>query len=114
MKLVSIDIFQKELIKKSVSERKRMQMILTDLIDKYASEIGENLNAALNAATEFSKLFEGKRVSQSTIQNLSTIRINRVTRKTFNIETYIKEIKDIEEHVLNAKEVLEEEEEFEY
>lgn len=114
MRLVSFDIFEKELIKKSVSERKRLQIVLNDLIDKYVKEIGENLNAALNVATEFSKLLEGNRVSQSTIQNLSTIWINRVTKKTFNIETYLNEINDIEERVLNAKEVDEEEEEFEY
>ena len=114
MRLVSFDIFEKELIKKSVSERKRLQIVLNDLIDKYVKEIGENLNAALNVATEFSKLLEGNRVSQSTIQNLSTIWINRVTKKTFNIETYLNEINDIEERVLNAKEVVEEEEEFEY
>ena len=114
MRLVSFDIFEKELIKKSVSERKRLQIVLNDLIDKYVKEIGENLNAALNVATEFSKLLEGNRVSQSTIQNLSTIWISRVSKKTFNIETYLNEINDIEGRVLNAKEVVEEEEEFEY
>lgn len=113
MRLVSFDIFEKELIKKSVSERKRLQIVLNDLIDKYVIEIGENLNAALNVATEFSKILEGNRVSKSTIQNLSTIWINRVTKKTFNIETYLNEINDIEERVLNAKEVVEEED-FEY
>jgi hypothetical protein len=40
--------------------------------------------------------------------------MNRVTKKTFNIETYLKEINNIEEQVLNAKEVKEEEEEIEY
>jgi hypothetical protein len=114
MRLVSFDIFEKELIKKSVSERKRLQIVLSDLIDKYVIEIGENLNAALNVATEFSKLLEGKRVSQSNIQNLSSIWISRVTKKTFNIEKYFKEINDIEDRVLSAKEVVEEEEEFEY
>jgi hypothetical protein len=113
MRLVSFDIFEKELIKKSVSERKRLQRVLNDLIDKYVKEIGENLNAALNVATEFSKQLEGNRVSQSKIQNLSTIWISRVTKKTFNIEAYLNEINDIEERVLNAKEVVEQEEEFE-
>ena len=114
MRLVSFDIFEKELIKKSVAERKRLQVLLSDLIDKYVLEIGENLNAAINVATEFSKLLEGNRVSQSTIQNLSTIWISRATKKTFNVATYLNEIKDIEEKVINAKEVKEEEEEFEY
>jgi len=114
MRLISFDIFEKELIKKSVSERKRLQIVLNDLIDKYVKEIGENLNAALNVATEFSKQLEGNRVSQSTIQNLSTNWISRVTKKTFNIETYLKEISDIEDRVLNAKEAVEAEEEFDY
>ena len=114
MRLVSFDIFEKELIKKSIAERKRLQGMLSDLIDKYVLEIGENLNAAINVATEFSKLLEGTRVSQSTIQNLTTIWISRATKKTFNIDTYLKEIINIEEKVLNAKEVEEEEEEFEY
>jgi hypothetical protein len=114
IRLVSFDIFEKELIKKSIAERKRLQLALNNLIDKYVKEIGENLNAALNVATEFSKLLEGNRLSKSTIQNLSTIWMNKVTKKTFNIDTYLKEIHNIEEQVLNAKEVKEEEEEIEY
>jgi len=114
IRLVSFDIFQKELIKKNVIELKRLQIELNDLVDKYVKEIGENLNAALNVATEFSKLLEGNRVSQSRIQNLPSIWINKVTKKTFNIGTYLNEINDIEERILKAKEVVEEEEDFEF
>jgi hypothetical protein len=111
MRLVSFDIFEKELIRKSITERKRLQMALNDLIDKYVYEIGENLNAALNVATDFSKLLEGNKVSESALQNLSAIWINRVTKNTFKIETYLDEIKDIEERVINTKETVKEEEE---
>ena len=114
IRLVSFDIFEKELIKKSIAERIKLQLALNNIVDKYVEEIGENLNAALNVATEFSKLLEGKRVSQSTMQNLSTIWTNRVTKKTFNLESYLNEIHNIEEEILNAKEVKEEEEEIEY
>ncbi len=115
IKLVPFDIFEKELIKKSITERKKLQLILNDLVNKYAKEIGENLNAALNVATEFSQFLEGNSISKSAIQNLSTTWMNRVTKDSFVIENYLKDIKNIEEKILNAKEVKEmEEEEIDY
>jgi hypothetical protein len=102
-KLVTFDIYEKELIKKSINERSRLLENFNQLVEKYVMEIGENLNAALNAATEFSKQLEDNRVSKSTLQNLPTLWMKKVTKKTFNIRTYLNDIEDIEERVLNAK-----------
>jgi hypothetical protein len=110
MKLVVYDILEKEIIKKRVVERKRLQQSLKDLTDIYVKDIGENMNAVLNVATDASKLLESSRVSQSVVQNLATTWINRVTKQTFHIETYLKEIEHIEQRILMAKEAIEEEE----
>ena len=58
-------------------------------------------------ATEFSKVLEGNKVSQSTIQNLSAVWGSKMTKRTFDMESYLKGISDIEERVMNAKEVME-------
>jgi hypothetical protein len=114
MRLISYDIFEKELLRKSITERKRLQVVLQDLINKYVREIGQNLNAALNVATEFSKLLTGHSVSPSYIQNLSSIWISKVIKDKFDVKNYLYEIRDLEDHILTAKQSVPEEEEFEF
>ena len=108
IRLVTFNIFESVLIKKSKAERMRLQLILNDLADKYILEIGENLNAALNIATEFSKLLNSGKVSQVSIQKFATDWVTRVTKKSFNINSYLKDINNAEEKVMNAKDVVEE------
>ena len=109
IRLVTFNIFESVLIKKSKAERMRLQLVLNDLADKYILEIGENLNAALNIATEFSKLLNGGKISQVSIQKFATDWVKRVTKKSFNINSYLKDINNAEEKVMNAKEVGEDE-----
>jgi CRISPR/Cas system-associated protein endoribonuclease Cas2 len=110
MRLTSFDIFEKELLRRSIEERMELQLKLNELIDKYVLEIGENLNAALNVATDFSKLLEGNKVSQSHIQNLGSIWANRVSERSFNIEKYFADLSDIEERIMTHQINIEEEE----
>ena len=102
IRYVAFDIFEKQIIQKSPAERRKLQAALSDLVDRYVAEIGENLNAALNVATEFSKLLEGKEVSQSTIQTLAATWADRVTSKAFDVHSYLTQISDIEERVMGA------------
>jgi hypothetical protein len=114
IRMVSFDIFEKELLKKNRDQRKKLQLSLNDLVDRYVEEIGENLNAALNVATDFSKQLEGSRVSQSTLQALGTEWMDRVTKTNFNIDSYLEKLDGIEERVINAIEVEEMEEEIKF
>lgn len=102
---ISFDIFEKTLLGKSQEERKKLRDQLYALTDFYISEIGFNLNAALNVATDFSKLLcsnsEGS--SLSILQNYATSWMNRVSSKRFNLSKYLNEIKGKEEYILNAK-----------
>lgn len=102
MRYVAFDIFEKQILQKSPAERHTLQAVLSDLVDRYVEEIGENLNAALNVATEFSKLLEGREVSQSTIQTLAATWADRVTSKAFDVHSYLAQINDIEERVMGA------------
>jgi hypothetical protein len=110
IRLVSFDIFQKEIIKKNMADRQKLQLTLNDLVDKYVSEIGENLNAALNVATEFSKLLEGHRIHLSNLQTMATQWMEKVTKKRFDLDRYLRNLKGIEERVLHAQEIEEPEE----
>jgi hypothetical protein len=77
-------------------------------------EIGENLNAALNVATDFSKQLEGSRVSPSTLQTLATEWMNRASSPRFNIHNYLEDMEGIEERVINAIEIEDMEEEIKF
>jgi hypothetical protein len=114
IRMVSFDIFEKELLKKNIEQRKKLQFSLNALVDKYVDEIGENLNAALNVATDFSKQLEGSRVSPSTLQTLATEWMNRVTNRNFNVDLYFEKIEGIEERVVNAIEIEDMEEEIKF
>ncbi len=114
IRMVSFDIFEKELLKKNIEQRKKLQFRLNALVDKYVEEIGENLNAALNVATDFSKQLEGSRVSPSTVQTLATEWMDRVTKTNFNIHSYLEKLDGIEERIINTIEVEEMEEETRY
>ena len=114
IRMVSFDIFEKELLKKNRDQRKKLQLSLNALVDKYVEEIGENLNAALNVATDFSKQLEGSRVSPSTVQTLATEWMDRVTKTNFNIHSYLEKLDGIEERIINTIEVEEMEEETRY
>ncbi len=107
IRMVSFDIFEKELLKKNIQQRKALQLTLSDFVDQYVNEIGENLNAALNVATEFSKLLEGSRVSPSTLQTLATQWMNRVTKQQFNLSQYLNNLNGLEERIINARETEE-------
>lgn len=107
IRMVSFDIFEKELLKKNIQQRKALQLTLSDFVDQYVNEIGENLNAALNVATEFSKLLEGSRVSPSTLQTLATQWMNRVTKQQFNLTQYLNNLNGLEERIINARETEE-------
>jgi hypothetical protein len=114
IRMVSFDIFEKELMKKNIEQRKKLQFSLNALVDKYVEEIGENLNAALNVATDFSKQLEGSRVSPSTLQTLATEWMNRASRPRFNIHTYLEALEGIEERVIDAVEIEEMDEEIKF
>jgi hypothetical protein len=112
MRKVSFDIFEKALIKVDGKKREILQGQLSDLVTKYAMEIGENLNAALNVSTDFAKLLEESDVPTSSLQNLPVIWLNKVSKKDFQLERYLGQIAEIEMQVMSAKskkEILEEE-----
>jgi len=103
MRKVSFDIFEKVLIKVDGKKREILQGQLSDLVTKYAKEIGENLNAALNVSTDFAKLFEESDVPTSSLQNLPMIWLNKVSKKGFHLERYLGQIAEIEMQVMTAK-----------
>jgi hypothetical protein len=103
MRKVSFDIFEKTLIKIDVKKRQILQGQLSDLVTKYAKEIGENLNAALNVSTDFAKLLEESDVPTSSLQNLPVIWLNKVSEKDFQLERYLGQIAEIEMQVMSAK-----------
>ena len=108
----SFDIFEKVLVKIDVIKREKLQEELSSLVTKYVIEIGENLNAALNVATDFAKLLEGNEIPQSSLQNLPVIWLNKVSKKDFSLEKYLDQIAEIEKQVMTAKskkEIVEEE-----
>jgi hypothetical protein len=107
MRLIPFAIFENELLRKTRDERSRLIRNLDDLVNGYAQEIGENLNAALNVATDFSKTVEGGRTNMTKLQRACSQWMYKVTGKTFNFGKYIESLEGIEERIMTAPEIRE-------
>ena len=107
MRLIPFAIFENELLRKTRDERSRLIRNLDDLVNGYAQEIGENLNAALNVATDFSKTVEGGRMNMNKLQRACSQWMYKVTGKTFNFRKYIESLDGIEERIMTAPEIRE-------
>ncbi|MFZ4786287.1 MAG: hypothetical protein ACOYLH_12480 [Flavobacteriales bacterium] len=103
MHLVAYDIYEEELTRKSAEDRQYLREVIKDLAKAYVSEIGENLNAALNVATDLSKRLETGRSTQNKLQRRAAQWMHKVTYKTFNLEHYLKGLEGIEERVMNER-----------
>ena len=108
MRLIPFAIFEDVLLRKSVEERKRLQHVITDLVSGYTQEIGENMNAALNVATDFSKHLGADRMSTNHLQRMCSQWMHRVTARNFNTEKYMNSLEGIEDRILNAAETWDE------
>jgi hypothetical protein len=72
MRLVTIDIFQQIIFKQEKEEQVKLLGHLNELVIKYVEEIGENMNAAVNVATDFSKILYGNNVSASAVEQMTS------------------------------------------
>ena len=109
MHLICFDIYEEEITKRGVEERSILNELVHNLVDAYVKEIGENMNAALNVATDFSKRLETNRFSHNKLQRLAALWMYKTTSKTFQMDRYLKSLEGIQERVMNAKLVKEEE-----
>jgi hypothetical protein len=110
MHLITYDIYEEEMSRKSFGERQHLRRVIKDLVKGYSDEIGENMNAALNVATDLSKRLETGRSSQSRMQRRAAHWMHKVTSGSFKMESYLRSLAGIEERVLMAR--LEQEDEF--
>lgn len=108
MREVVFDLYFDEVVSRNPEERRRLAELLHGIVEKYRSEIGDNLNAALNVATEFAQQLETARVSQSPLQAKGARWLNRVSRRSFNLDAYLISIRGSEERAMQAKKKEEE------
>jgi hypothetical protein len=72
MRLITIDIFQEIIFKREKEEQTKLLDHLNALVAQYVEEIGENMNAAVNVATDFSKILYGSTVSVSWVEQMTS------------------------------------------
>ena len=101
--LIAYDIYEEELTRKSIEDRQYLRVVIKDLAKAYVNEIGENLNAALNVATDLSKRLETGRSTQNKLQRRAAQWMHKVTYKSFNLEQYLKGLDGIEDRVMNER-----------
>lgn len=116
MPLIAVEIFKEELLRMKRNERIALMEKLRPLAEKYALEIGENASAAVNTATDFSKLLVGYRVSPSYIQELTGRWVGHADRRGYNMNEKLNSLKLLEQRLLHEdaepekEEVMEEDE----
>ena len=101
---VAMDIFAAVLQSKKMAERELILESIPGLVTKYALEIGENMNAAFNVATDLSKVIRQKSFSAVRNEEACAAWLTRVTRKSFSLIDYLKQIQGIEERLLTEQE----------
>ena len=72
MKWVALDIFKETFFNRERESQSELLVCLDELVERYVEEIGENMNAAINVATDFSKLLYGSHVSPSKVEQMSS------------------------------------------
>jgi iron-sulfur cluster repair protein YtfE (RIC family) len=100
---VAMDIFVAVLMSKKMAERESILACIPELVTKYALEIGENMNAAFNVATDLLKVIRQKSFSSLRSEEACSAWLNRVTRKSFMLSDYLQHIDGIEERLLTEQ-----------
>jgi len=101
---VAMDIFATVLQAKKTAERESILASIPELVAKYALEIGENMNAAFNVATDLLKVIRQKSFNSLRSEEACAAWLNRVTRKSFSLNHYLQQIKGIEDRLLTEQE----------
>lgn len=88
MGVITYDLFQPQLEALPHKKQKKMLLDLGRLVEKYSTELGENMNAAINVATDFSKLLGNGQTTQSVVQRIAGEWMHRVTNERFDWSHY--------------------------
>lgn len=88
MGVITYDMFHAQLDALPNAKQKKLLMELDRLVEKYSVELGENMNAAINVATDFSKLLGKRQTSTSEVQRIAGEWMHRVTNERFDWSHY--------------------------
>jgi hypothetical protein len=86
--VITYDMFHAQLDALPNAKQKKLLMELDRLVEKYSVELGENMNAAINVATDFSKLLGKRQTSTSEVQRIAGEWMHRVTNERFDWSHY--------------------------
>lgn len=88
MGVITYDMFHAQLDALPIAKQKKLLMELDSLVEKYSVELGENMNAAINVATDFSKLLGKRQTSTFEVQRIAGEWMHRVTHERFDWSHY--------------------------
>lgn len=103
--LVAMDIFQKQWQRANVDQRKAYLQYAKVLAKKYLEEIGCNVNAALNVATEFAQFTASRLHTTWSLQRLCSDWVKRTSKTGFDFERYFDRLTKMEATLLNDSEL---------
>jgi len=90
MRVIPYDIFRQYLEMMPLEKQRKLLPPLQQMVDRYVQELGQNMNAAINVATDFSKLLVNSRISADLVQRLTGEWLNKVNDRHFNWDDYQK------------------------
>ena len=88
MGVITYEMFYAQLDALPIAKQKKLLMELDRLVEKYSVELGENMNAAINVATDFSKLLGKRQTSTFEVQRIAGEWMHRVTHEGFDWSHY--------------------------
>jgi len=101
MHLITLSVFKEKFLAMDKQTRKAEYDLLLQIAAQYSDEIGCNMNAAMNVATEYSqRLYSHGRVV-SGIQNMPSVLLRKMGAGGIRAESLLRRIRSEEKYILN-------------
>lgn len=101
MHLIALSVFKEKFLAMEKSHRKSEYEVLLSIANHYTDEIGCNMNAAMNVATEYAqRLYSNGRVV-SGIQQMPSMLLRKIGSGRIRIASLLRRLRKEEEYILN-------------
>lgn len=101
MHLITLSVFKEKLLAMDKQSRRAEYDLILDISARYASEIGCNMNAAMNVATEYAQRLYGNGRVISGIQKMPSMLLRKMGSGGIRSASMLRRIRSEEQYILN-------------
>ena len=101
MHLITLSVFKEKFLAMEKTTRKAEYEVLLSIASHYADEIGCNMNAAMNVATEYAQRLYGNGRVVSGIQKMPSMLLRKIGSGGIRTQSLIRRLRSEEQYILN-------------